>query len=201
VQPNRIEIMLNRVPMPRTLRSVILTGFVSIGLAAMAAGGWAEFLQLTGNIHEVEPGKLYRSAQLSPEQLQDLIKTQNIRTVINLRGARPGENWYDNEVKVIRATGVSYITLPLSANHEPDSQTLAKLTEILDNAPQPILVHCKAGADRTGLASALFELRKMGKPVDQAEDQLSFRYGHFPWLTSRTGAMDRAFSNIVAGKT
>jgi hypothetical protein len=36
---------------------------VILGLPIPAAG-WAGYLRLTGNIHEIEPGVLFRSAQL-----------------------------------------------------------------------------------------------------------------------------------------
>jgi hypothetical protein len=51
---------------------------------------------------------------------------------------------------------------------------------------------------RTGLAAALFELTVMHKPAEIASGQLSFRYGHFPWLMSETDAMDKAFWRVAA---
>ncbi|MBN9218358.1 MAG: tyrosine-protein phosphatase [Mesorhizobium sp.] len=168
----------------------------AIGIAAGMAL-WAGYLQLTRNNHEVEPGVLYRSAQLAPEQLDSVIQGRRIRTVINLRGAFPGKLWYEAEVAAVRDAGAQFISLTMSANHQPDAVLLASLEQALRTAPRPILIHCNYGADRTGLASALFELLEEGKPAAEAHAQLSFRYGHFPWLTSRTGAMDQTFQQVV----
>lgn len=184
------------MPMP-ALRRIAKTLVGGVGLVAAGMGFWAGYLQLSHNIHLVEPG-VYRSAQLQPDMLDSLIQMNHIKTVLNLRGAFPGEAWYEAEASAVRDAGATLVSLPLSANTEPDDALLARLIHVLRTAPRPILIHCIAGADRTGLASALVELLEEGKPADIADRQLSFRYGHFPWLTSRTGAMDRAFQRVVA---
>ena len=43
----------------------------------------------------------------------------------------------------------------MSSKKFPSIVKLRKLVNILRTAPKPILIHCKAGADRTGLASAI----------------------------------------------
>jgi protein tyrosine/serine phosphatase len=166
-------------------------------LVAALAGGWAGYLNLTGNLHEIAPGGVYRSAQLSPGQLRDILREKNIHTVINLRGSNPGDSWYDAEVAVARQAGAQHISLRMSALREPDDALVGELVNILRSAPKPLIIHCNAGADRTGLASALYQLELMHLPAAEADKQLSFRYGHFPWLTSRSGAMDRTYWRIV----
>lgn len=170
----------------------------SLAVVAALAGSWAGYLRLTGNIHEVEAGKVYRSGQLWPSQLSRLLRDKGIRTVINLRGENPDHAWYNDELKVTRAAGVRHISLPMSANREPNDALLASLIEALRTAEQPVLIHCEAGADRTGLASALYKLLALHESPQLADGQLSFRFGHFPWLTSRTGAMDRTFWRVVS---
>ncbi|MDF2117927.1 tyrosine-protein phosphatase [Roseiarcaceae bacterium H3SJ34-1] len=185
-----------RKPNPLWRRAAKTMVGAAMGVAAGMAL-WAGYLQLTGNIHEVEPGVLYRSAQLAPDRLDSVIQGRHIRTVLNLRGAFPGKRWYEAEAAAVRDAGAQFISLPMSANTQPDAALLASLVQTLRTAPRPILIHGNSGADRTGLASALFELLEEGKPATEADNQLSFRYGHFPWLTSRTGAMDRTFRQVV----
>ena len=71
-----------------------------------------------------------------------------------------------------------------------------QLVAIMRDAPKPILIHCKAGADRTGLATALYLSRVALLSEKEAESQLSIRYGHvgIPYL-SATYAMDRTWEN------
>ena len=161
------------------------------------AGGWALWLHLTGNIHEVEPG-VYRSAQMSAPVLAAFIKEHHIRTVLNLRGTNTGSDWYDAEFDTVRKNGADLIDVKMSASRIPESDVMTALLRALSTAPTPLLIHCKDGADRSGLASALYELRVMHRAPGEADAQLSFRYGHFPWLTSRSGAMDQAFWRIAA---
>src|SRR5262249_42727538 len=44
----------------------------------------------------------------------------------------------------------------------------------------PLLIHCKSGSDRTGLASALYRLVRLGEPPERAMDSFSYGHGHFP---------------------
>jgi hypothetical protein len=62
---------------------------------------------------------------------------------------------------------------------------------------EPALIHCKSGADRTGLAAGIWLLLQ-GRPVAAALAQLSLRYGHV--AAARTGILDaffRAYADFV----
>jgi protein tyrosine/serine phosphatase len=161
-------------------------------------GGWVLGVRASGNVHEVEPGQLYRSAQLSGSALNGVIDRYGIRTVINLRGRNPSSEWYRDEMAITARKGITHMDISLSARKEPDAAAVDQLIEAFKTAPKPILVHCEAGADRSGLASAIFELLVVHRSASVAEKQLSFYYGHFPWLISKTDAMDIAFERIAA---
>ena len=182
------------------LRRIAIIGGAALGLALLPLGGafaWAGYLQATGNIHEVEPG-VYRSKQLDGDQLAVLLQDKGIRTVINLRGGTIEDSWYRDEVAAVASAGARLIDIPLLETVAPDQEQLARLLDALQHAPTPLLIHCKAGADRAGLAAALYELVVAGKPALEASGQLSFAYGHFPWLGSGTAAMDVAFWDYVS---
>ena len=193
---NRFNAFL-QFPLWRKGLTVAVWSLMSV---AALGGSWAVYLRLTGNIHEVDAGKVYRSGQLWPLQLSSLLRKKGIRTVINLRGENPDRAWYTDELQVAKAAGVRHISLPMSANREPDNALLATLIDTLGAVELPVLIHCEAGADRSGLASALYKLTVQHKSPQESDGQLSFWYGHFPWLTSRTGAMDRTFWRVVHQK-
>jgi protein tyrosine phosphatase (PTP) superfamily phosphohydrolase (DUF442 family) len=179
--------------MPRATRlafRVVLLGIaVGIGL-----GLWVLALRISGNIHTVEEGALYRSGQLSASRLTNTIKTFGIKSVINLRLPDPKRAWYRDERAVSDAMSVQHFDFTLSVRREPDDADITRLVQLMRDAPKPILVHCDAGADRSGLASALYKLVIAERPVQEASGQLSLWYGHFPWLLSRSASMDRAFA-------
>ena len=71
------------------------------------------------------------------------------------------------------------------------------LYELLAKVEKPVLIHCNWGADRTGLASALYlaAISKAGE--EKAEGQLSLRYGHFSVpVLSQAFAMDETFESL-----
>lgn len=133
------------------------------------------------NFHTVVAGELYRSAQLSGPHLQRHIRSEGIRTVINLRGPNAGRDWYDEEVAACEQMGVRHIDVRISARELPPPPEAAALMSALHNATKPILVHCNGGADRSGLACAAYLIAEHGADsLAAASSQLSLWYGHLP---------------------
>lgn len=168
-----------------------------VSCAVLALAGVVLTINLLGNEHEVDPGHLYRSGQLSGTQLHDYAAEHGIKAVLNLRGPNPGKPWYDEEIRASQADHLVHIDYAISARRDLTPAQMDDLVKILHDAPKPLLVHCNAGADRTGLVSALYELDR-GQDARQASEQLSVLYGHFPWLGSRSVAMDRSFAVYAA---
>lgn len=128
-----------------------------VAVLATAAGAWL-VIQHDDNLHAVEPGLVFRSAQMSGDTLARVIAEHHVRTVLNLRGPNPGQPWYDDEVAAARAAGVRHIDIALSARQQLTPAQLAQVRDALATAPRPLLIHCNSGADRTGLVSALYQL-------------------------------------------
>jgi protein tyrosine/serine phosphatase len=149
------------------------------------------FLHLDHNSHEVEPGLIYRSAQLPAGEFVDLAKRVGLRTVINLRGENGGRDWYDDQYRAAQGLGVGFVNYRMSASRELTPAQMAELAQILRDAPKPVLIHCGSGSDRTGLACALY-LFDAGYPAEAVAYQLSLRFGHFPYLWSGSWAMDNS---------
>lgn len=130
------------------------------------------------NFHEVDSGKLYRSGQMSGEDLAKKVEEFHIKTVINLRGSNPTEKWWQEEYEVARKYGLAFINIPMSASRLPNRRDLIELLDAYRSAPRPILIHCQGGADRTGEAAAIYQMIYMGKSKDEALDMLSLKYAH-----------------------
>jgi protein tyrosine/serine phosphatase len=176
---------------PRTRRFLPIV----IALLLVAPGSYFGVLKLAGNFHAVIAGELYRSAQPSGSDITDYARTYGIRSVLNLRGSHAGEAWYDEERAASTALGIDHIDLPLSADHELSDSQIETLAQAMATAPKPLLIHCKSGADRTGLAAALYLLRVRHLPPHEAGEQLSWIYGHLPIFGNRTAAMDETFEH------
>lgn len=192
------------MPKTRALRLTTARGLKALGAAIAVvialAGGWAGYLRLTGNFHAVDEGILYRSGQLSEAQFVSHIREKGIRSVLNLRGNNAGSAWYDEEMEASTAAGIRHVDYPISARRDLTDRQVSEIVSLLRDLPRPILVHCEGGADRSGLVSAIYEFLFQRQPPEEAAEQLSFRFGHFPWLGNQTVAMDRTFERIVSGR-
>ena len=159
----------------------------------LTAGTIYVCVQYDGNVHVVQPGLVLRSAQPTSARLDAIAHQYDIRSVLNLRGDNAGKPWYDEEMRTSRADGLVHFDYALSAEHDVTPAQMDELLRIVAAAPKPLLIHCNAGADRTGLVSAIYQVSR-GVPAAQAATQLSLHYGHFPYLWSKTGAMDRSLA-------
>jgi protein tyrosine phosphatase (PTP) superfamily phosphohydrolase (DUF442 family) len=180
---------------PRRPRAVVRALVLLAGLLVAAE---AVRMYAGNNLHEVIPGKVYRTNQPSPAGLRDLIADTGIRTVINLRGYSPAapDDWYRNEARVTCAAGISQEDVTLSAMRLPPPAELRRLIDVLDHTEYPVLFHCKAGADRTGLVATVVLLLYTDATPDRARRQLWPRYGHFRF--GRAAAMDDFFDRYEA---
>ena len=153
------------------------------------------YLAEQGNFHPITPGEAYRSAQLDKDELEYYIRKFGIRSVINLNGKDVGEPLYAEETATCRDMGVRHYDLGLSAGKKPSSHEIEKLLKLFRIAPRPVLIHCRAGADRSGLAAALWKVAIDGEPTSVARDQLSIRYGHMPF--GPTQVLDQFFAEWI----
>jgi protein tyrosine/serine phosphatase len=170
--------------------------FAGLGVAAVM-GAYLGGLQLTGNFHTVIAGELYRSAQPSASAIESYAKQYGIKTVVNLRGENDKSSWYDKEVAVSKKLGIKHIDFSMLASRQLTPAEADRLLALLKDAPKPILIHCRSGADRTGLVSVLYSQQIAGISEDQAEKQLSIFYGHvgIPYL-SAAYAMDKSWEKL-----
>ena len=173
---------------PRAMLLCVLTVMIT---------GYVGYRVDTGNFQIVVPGKVYRSGQLTEGQWVSYLQKYAIKSLLNLRGEQRGSGWYQGEVRMAAQLGVTHYDVKLSAIREVESGTLSTILAIMRQAPKPLLIHCQSGADRSGLIAAVYLFAIEGQRAEAAAQQLSLFYGHFPYLWSRTGAMDRSFWRYV----
>jgi len=168
--------------------------WAQLGLSAAVVGLLiAEACRVYGglNEHTVIHGRVYRTAQLGERDLQELTAKHRIRTVVNLRGTTLGDDVYQGECRGTFAADVAQEDVTLSAQTLPFPGELRRLVEVLDRSEYPLVIHCKQGADRTGLVSVMVLLLYTDATLDEARRQLWPRYGH--WQVARTVNMDLFF--------
>jgi protein tyrosine/serine phosphatase len=179
-------------------RKTLLRSAFGLLVGGSVVAAYFLILQSRGNFHEIIPGELYRSAQLSPEQLEKFAKNYKIQTIINLRGSNPNDAWYQQETAVATKLQLKHIDYPISRKYTITSTQVKELTDILRTAPKPVLIHCKAGIDRTGFVSALYIAAVAKQPKAEALEQFCLHYG-FVALESVAGyKMFESFNALKA---
>jgi protein tyrosine phosphatase (PTP) superfamily phosphohydrolase (DUF442 family) len=143
------------------------------------------------NFADVAPGRLYRSNHPLPGTLRTLVARHGIRSVINLRGQRAHCGADALSRTEAARLGLVHHDAPLESRGAPHRDRLLRLIGLFREGPEPILVHCKSGADRAGLAAGVW-LAANGAAPAEAAAQLSWRFGHF--ARSRTGILDAFFA-------
>ena len=195
--------------LPRATRPAISAAVPDISLArdttspAGRRATWADSLLRdhavlrTGwrNWGVVAPGRLYRSNHPQPWQLRQAAARFGLRTVVNLRGHRAscGSDALSREAAA--ALGLAHHDAPFESRGAPHKDRILRLSELFPRLEEPVLIHCKSGADRTGLAAGLWLLLQ-GRPVAEAQAQLSLRWGHV--AASKTGILDAFFRLYAA---
>ena len=142
------------------------------------------------NRHRVGAGLVWRSAQPTPHQLA-WFRRQGVRTVVSLRGGREHGSWALQREACARQ-GLTLVDFVLRSREAPSRETVLGAQAFFAGLAYPAVMHCKSGADRAGLASALYLILHEGRPVREALAQLSPRYGHFRF--ARTGILDAFFA-------
>jgi protein tyrosine phosphatase (PTP) superfamily phosphohydrolase (DUF442 family) len=155
----------------RKILLISLSFFIAIAATVIAI--------LSIGYNEVLPGEVYRYRQLSGEDLSHKIDQLGIRTIVNLRGEHPDEKWYLDELQATKNKSVALFSFPMNSKKLPNRNDLQGLIEVIMNADRPMLVHCEAGNERSGMAAAIALLLTPGKTLEDAYQEVSLKYFNF----------------------
>jgi protein tyrosine/serine phosphatase len=156
---------------------------VTLLAAAVLAAGWLVYRHKTAPYHflVVEPGVLYRSGWLSPDNFEAVLERHGIRTVLNVseeREKRKPHWYYEDEVRICAERGVRLVEMPIDSGVPPTPAEVDAFLAILDDPDRlPALVHCDHGVMRTGMLVAVYEMEERGKTGAEALRDMPM-FGH-----------------------
>jgi protein tyrosine/serine phosphatase len=166
-----MEGLMNKSALLRKITFYTLATIVVLGLSVAAVMKWYP------NFYTVIPNQVYRSAELTQSQHQHYFNQYRYKSILHLESANNSKAWYKIEKAMVKKHHLQYYALPMDAHGLPTRTELKQLINIIQTSPKPLLIHCKQGADRTGLGSMLSVLFLTGHPYDIAKKQVSLKYG------------------------
>jgi protein tyrosine/serine phosphatase len=136
----------------------------------------------------VEEGVIYRSGQISASVIKKTLQKHNIGVIIMMSGDAPQDYDQQSEKKVAEELGIDLYNFPLKGNGTGDVNNYLKSLLTVYQAKQerkPVLVHCSAGAQRTGGVVALYRFFFQKKDADFVLRELKkygWKYKSNPYL-------------------
>lgn len=133
------------------------------------------------NLFQVSP-VLYRSAQPTAEGLNLLNQNlavsyglpKEIKTVVNLRNN-------EGDGALVIPTGVRYEQIPFDTWQVKETDVVRFLKIVRNPNNQPVLLHCKHGADRTGMMTAIYRIVEQGwRKQDAIAEMTQGGFGYHP---------------------
>ena len=133
------------------------------------------------NLFQVSP-VLYRSAQPTAEGLNLLNQNlavsyglpKEIKTVVNLRNN-------EGDGALVVPTGVRYEQIPFDTWQVKETDVVRFLKIVRNPKNQPVLLHCKHGADRTGMMTAIYRIVEQGwRKQDAIAEMAQGGFGYHP---------------------
>ena len=137
---------------------------------------------------------LYRGAQPQPAAYAEL-KTLGIDTIVRFN---PEGQDMAAEKSQVESLGMKFVSLPWSGLGEPTREQVVSFLSLLrDNPDAKIFVHCRLGADRTGVMVALYRLTFSRWDAARAVAEMhAFHYHHL--LLPHLQRYVQSFSSAMA---
>lgn len=154
-------------------KKIALAVFV---IALIIAAREIYVVNINHNFETITEGKVYKSGVIPPDELEEYIMENNIKSVVDLRFPGTGDDVNNPEVPaeliaerdaIAKLQGVNYFNN--GSDQVPTQANVDSFLKIMDNPDNyPVLIHCYHGIGRAELYSALYRIEYEGMDPDKA---------------------------------
>lgn len=178
-----------------SLRIISACFVVLLAAGAVSAQDEVKYKELP-NFHRIN-GELYRGGQPKDKGFETLARL-GIKTVINLRD---DDGRAEAEEKEVLASGLRYYNVPLDDLFgRPSEERMERILSIINRPEnQPVFVHCRRGADRTGTVIAVYRISRYGWTSKEAMSEAR-RHGMGFWVIGMRDYISDYYRRHAAGK-
>ena len=163
-------------------KRIVRAGILGSALLIALIVGWPLVQNYRANWGVVVPGRIYRSAQMSPSLLRWKLRENHINLILFLSHDDEADRDVQAEKLVAANNQIAFLNFPMYGDGvaPPDMYTEA-LIALCDGVRggKTILVHCHSGAQRTGGVVAVYRMLVEKMPAAQALAEME-HYGHDP---------------------
>lgn len=156
---------------------LILSAVLCTAPAFAVAGNTDKAVEIPN--FQVVSNELWRGSAPSEADLC-LLSKRGLKTVVNLR--RSGAS-AQREEAIAKKLGLKYVHIPMGFGTPSPTSINQFLAVVTNPENQPVYVHCRQGADRTGTVVGIYRMLVQGWSFDKTYSEM--RTHHFkPWLLS-----------------
>jgi hypothetical protein len=184
-------------PIPRKHIYAILLGMVVFGGGVWLWQGLVKDWVVPKRFGVVCDGEVYRSGRLSTLLVKKTLAKHRIAVIVDLTGDSPDSSEQQAEKQAARELGIERLSYPLKGDGTGDINNYARAVAAIVKARQehkPVLVHCAAGAQRTGGVIAAYQLLVEGRDPQAVCREMT----HYGWDPQRNAVLSTYLNDHMA---
>lgn len=180
----------------RFIALLIIAALIAIGARVYAVNIRPNLIPKRFGI--VEDHKVYRSGQLTVAALDKVHNQYGIRTIIDLGSTIHSDPAGERRnQRAADALGIKRYVMNLYGDSTGNPNYYIQALRLAsDPANQPVLVHCGAGTERTGLFALLYKAEHLGVPMEDGFKEAQ-AYGHNPGRTPQVRRMMDTYARAI----